>query len=314
MSTSFNTRSVSYNVKLGFPRLPRFKRVSNIPPIRLTDRDRAIIRLIHRHRFLHSSHIVALVGGSRQSLLRRLQLLFHHGFLERPRCQIDYYRKGGSREIVYGLGNKAKSILNQESGSTLKVSWGEKNRAVGRIFFEHALLVSDVMVGIELASRQTPGVRYIATENFQILGNGKKPQFRWRIQVNGHLKLGIIPDRVFALDQNGNRAFFFLEVDRGTMPVVRKNHVQSSMFRKLLAYEATWSRGMHQSLFGFHRFRVLTVTTSAARLKSFVESCARLKSGHGLFLFCDQASLKVHGDIFKVPWINGRGEVERLLP
>ena len=41
-------------------------------------------------------------------------------------------------------------------------------------------------------------------------------------------KLGVIPDRVFALeyaDQNGQmqRVYFFLEADRGTMPVVRRN-------------------------------------------------------------------------------------------
>jgi hypothetical protein len=27
-------------------------------------------------------------------VLRRLQLLFHHGYLDRPRAQIDYYRAG----------------------------------------------------------------------------------------------------------------------------------------------------------------------------------------------------------------------------
>lgn len=297
-----------------FCRLPRFKRVSTIPSIRLTERDHGIIRLIQRHRFLRSSHIIALIGGSPQSLLRRLQLLYHPGYLERPRVQIEYYRKGGSREIIYGLGNKAKSVLKEDGYPSSKLSWGEKNRAVGRIFFEHALFVSDVMVGIELACRATLGIRYISEEDFPLAHTGKKPQFRWRVQINGHLKLGIIPDRVFALDENGNQAFFFVEVDRGTMPVIRKNHSQSSMFRKFLAYEATWSKGLHQSLFGFHRFRVLTVTTSAARLKSLIEACSYLKSGHGLFLFCDQASLKEHGDIFKVPWINGRGETVTSLP
>jgi hypothetical protein len=301
---------------MGLTRLPRFTRVSTIPRIRITERDRAIVRLIHRHRFLRSIHIVSFLNGSQQSILRRLQLLYHHGFLERPRAQIDYYRKGGSRGIVYGLGNKAKSVLKQDSGIlTPKLSWGEKNRAVGSIFFEHALLVSDFMVGIELTCRQLLGVRYVCEENFPVLGNGNKPQFRWRVQIKGHLKLGIIPDRVFALDQNdSNRAFFFLEVDRGTMPVIRKSNAHSSMFRKFLAYEATWAKGLHHSLFGFHRFRVLTVTTSAARVKSLVEACAKLKSGHGLFLFCDRASLFQHGDILKVPWTNGRGEIETLLP
>jgi len=32
------------------------------------------------------------------------QLLYHHAFLDRPRPQIEYYREGGSRHIIYGLG------------------------------------------------------------------------------------------------------------------------------------------------------------------------------------------------------------------
>ncbi|MGD0410154.1 MAG: hypothetical protein ABSC18_00495, partial [Verrucomicrobiota bacterium] len=59
----------------------------------------------------------------------------------------------------------------------------------------------------------------------------------------------------------------------------------------LLAYEATWATGLHRFQFGFHRFRVLTVTTSAARVESLVAACSELKRGHGLFLSCDQAAV-----------------------
>ena len=60
-------------------RLPRFKRAPTVVPIELTERDRDIIRLVHRHRFLRSPQITALLGGSSQQLLRRLQSLYHHG-------------------------------------------------------------------------------------------------------------------------------------------------------------------------------------------------------------------------------------------
>src|SRR5437016_7856718 len=127
-------------------RLPRFKRSATVAPIRFTERDRQIIRLVHRHRFLRSTQIVALIGDSSQQLLRRLKLLYHHGFLERPRSQLDYYHHGGSREIVHGLGNKGAAVLRSELGSTFQeIPWGEKNRSTGRIFLEHALFVSDVM-------------------------------------------------------------------------------------------------------------------------------------------------------------------------
>jgi len=297
-------------------RLPRFKRAAVVVPIKLTERDGEIIRLVHRNRFLRSSHIVSLIGGSPQQLLRRLKLLYHHGFLERPRAQLDYYHQGGSHHMVYGLGNKGASLLKRENGVTARpLPWSEKNRSVSRLYIEHALLVSDFMVALELGCRKTSGVRLLTGD-----GRTCRPHpFKWRVQVNGRLKLGVVPDLVFALDasnQHGsiNRSFFFLEVDRGTMPVIRKSLVQSSFYRKLLAYEATWAKGLHRSQFGFHRFRVLTVTTSAARVKSLVDACSQLKSGHGLFLFCDQATLKQHGDILTMRWITGRhGETGGIL-
>lgn len=296
-------------------RLPRFKRSSTVAPTQLTERDRDIIRLVHQHRFLRSAQIVALLGGSFQQLLRRLQLLYHLGFLERPRAQIDYYHKSGSRHIVYGLGNKGGTLLKQELGFGFRrVSWGEKNRAVGRMFLEHALLVSDVMVAIELACRER-GIRLLTEKELSL--PGKSQPFRWRVSLNSRLKLGIIPDRVFALefpnqDGTSQRAYFFLEADRGTMPVKRRNLFQTSFYRKLLAYEATWSQSIHRTRFGFHRFRVLTVTASAARVKSLVDACSQLERGHGLFLFADRTILA--GDMFSSTWQTGKlGETGRLL-
>ena len=73
----------------------------------------------------------------------------------------------------------------------------------------------------------------------------------------------MIPDRVFGLEFTGSdgqptRAFYFLEADRATMPVKRQTLVQSSFYRKLLAYEATWTQNIHRARLGFNRFRVLT--------------------------------------------------------
>ncbi len=75
----------------------------------------------------------------------------------------------------------------------------------------------------------------------------------WRVKLRDGTKLGVIPDRVFALeyaDQNGRvqRVYYFLEADRGTMPVVRQNLSQTSFYRKLLAYEATWTNKVHQGI------------------------------------------------------------------
>jgi len=306
---------------MAFRRLPRFKRAAQVEPIQLTERDREIIRLVHRHRLLRSSHIVSLVPGSAQQLLRRLQLLYHHGYLERPRAQIDYYQNGGSHHIVYGLGNKGWTWLKREPGTRfLDLRGAGQNRAIGRMFLAHELLVSDVMVAIELSCRRN-GIRLL-TERELVRASGatgRHQPFRWRVKVNGRLQLSVIPDRVFALEFKGrdgedNRALFFLEADRGTMPIIRKNLFQTSFYRKLLAYEATWSQSIHRSRFDFNRFRVLTVTTNAERVRSLVDACSKLKRGHGLFLFADRTILGKTSDLFSPIWQSARqGERMSLL-
>ena len=289
-------------------RLPRFKRATTVAPTQLTERDRQIIRLVHQHRFLRSHQIIALLGGSPQQVSRRLKLLYHHGYLERPRAQLQYYERGGSKSITYGLGNKGGALLKQELGIAMHPdSWGEKNHVIGRVYLEHALFVADVMVAIELACRKRDGIRLLYED--QLALHSERQPFQWRVKTQNGIKLGIIPDRVFALeypDQNAQtqRVYFFLEADRGTMPVVRSGLTQTSFYRKLLAYEATWTQKIHQRHLGIHRFRVLTVTTIAARVKSLLEACSQLKRGHGLFLFADRTVLEK--DLFSAVWRRGK--------
>ena len=66
------------------PRNPRFRRVDNFAPTEMTARDTEILRMVNRHRFLRSHQIAELLDGSREQVLRRLQRLYHHGYLERP--------------------------------------------------------------------------------------------------------------------------------------------------------------------------------------------------------------------------------------
>src|SRR5690242_3999506 len=103
--------------------LPRFRRTPPPRAIQLTKRDGDILRLIYRHRFLRSRHITALLGGSEQQIIRRLQLLFHHGYLERPRAQLTYHDSPGSRPIAYGLGNKGGAWLRREGFAVNADAW-----------------------------------------------------------------------------------------------------------------------------------------------------------------------------------------------
>ena len=297
-----------------FPRLPRFQRAPNVARIELTDRDREILRQVHRHRFLRSSNVVDLIGGSRQHILRRLQLLYHHGYLERPRAQIDYYHRGGSRSIAYGLGNKAAALLkNEHSLPFHRLDWGAKNQNAGRVFLEHALLISDIMIALELACRRNGRIRLLTADELPVPESTRRhgEPFHWNVRLPTGQKVGIIPDRVFGLEysagndagtEKSTRAYFFLEADRGTMPIQRQNPSQSSFHRKLLAYEATWTQNLHRTRLGLHRFRVLTVVTSPDRVKTLVAACRQLERGQGLFLFSDVGAFRAHADPLTMPW------------
>jgi DNA-binding Lrp family transcriptional regulator len=290
--------------------------------MQVTDRDREIIRRVLRHRFLRSWQIAALVGGSKQAVLRRLQLLYHHGYLERPRAQIEYYQQGGSRALVYGLADRGAELLRTTvSDSPQAPDWRAKNRGVQRLFLEHALLVSDVLVGLELACRRNGGVKLLHADQLSLPAEMHKQRepFRWNLTLEGRKKLGVIPDRVFALEfsnlpSDRNRAYFFLEADRATMPVIRANLGLSSFYRKFLAYEATWTQKVHSTQFGFHRFRVLCVTTSQERVTHLIEACRQLPRGHGLFLFTNIDTFTGASDPFSLQWQSSKdGQTARLI-
>lgn len=189
-------------------RLPRFKLSSSIPPLQLTTRDRRILEHVHAHRFLRSDHLTSLLPGSRQQTLRRLQLLYHHGYLERPRCQIDYYQSG-SRRIAYGIGNKGAALLKRELALPFhRLDWGQKNH-VSRLFLEHALLVSDVMVALEVACRKQAGIRLL-TQNLHRTRFGW-PRFRARTVTTSAKRVQHLLDACQRLGR-GHGLFLFTDI------------------------------------------------------------------------------------------------------
>src|SRR5215207_9868159 len=159
-------------------RRPRFERAP-VRPMILTPRDLEILRAVHRHRLLRSTHLVALSGGSRQATLRRLQLLFHHGYLDRPPMQLDWYARG-SEPLVYALGNRGAEILEAEGVARPRgIRWDTKNRNVSRVFLHHTLAVAEVMVAFEVACRDRAGVTLIQPE--EVLAGAPEATRRLRL-------------------------------------------------------------------------------------------------------------------------------------
>ncbi len=227
--------------------------------------------------------------------------------------------------MVYALGTRGAEVLDTE-GELRRggVRWDTKNRNLSRVFLHHTLAVAQVMVAFEVACRRREGVQFISPED--VLA-GAPPEtrrlrlpFRWQVEVRQGGKLyhlGVEPDRVFGLHfegvpENRSRAFFFLEADRGTMPVERKGLVQTSFLRKIFAYRETWRQGLHKEHLGIPNFRVLTVTTSEERVGHLVGACRSL-SGGGSRLFLFTTGELDREDILAQWWESGRGELVRLF-
>jgi hypothetical protein len=282
-------------------RNPRFKRAHDAPNFRLTPRDVEIIRHVTRYRFLRSTHLAALTGASQQAISRRLNLLFHHGHLTRPPEQLSLSRLLGNQPMVYS----------------------PIGRTAGVHFIEHALEVSDFMVALECACAKQPGIRFI--DQYEIISvaplsirKSRNPLY-WRVMLYDHGKkhrLGVIPDRLFGIEiKNASGlskiGYFFLEADRGTMPITRQSFHQTSISRKLLAYTETWRQGIHQRQLGIPRFRVVFVTSQTERAERIIAACRRT-SGNNLFLVVNQAKFNKNNSSMESLFHTSYGPPERL--
>lgn len=294
------------------------------PPIQLTDRDRDIITALHKYRFLTTDHLQTLTGTqSRWGMNARLRLLYDHKYIDRPKAQFAIFSHADKRPVVYALGNKGASLLRARYDIAMpsKVYWTEKNRRIREKHIEHTLGIADFMIGIETMCRASEDLELIGQqailENAPIETRKSKYPFRWKTQIRHKGKrhdVAVVPDYIFGIrhtNENSwtNDKFYFVEIDRGTMPITRRDITQTSFLRKILSYADTFERSRAKARFDMKGFQVLTVTTSEERIKSIQDAIADLPEksfSAGTFLF------KTKGDQqrrfpFHSGWQNTKG-------
>jgi hypothetical protein len=306
-------------------RRARFRRASEPPAFRLTDDDVVIIRQLARHRFLRSTHIAALVGRSLDRTNDRLSRLFHAGYVDRPRAQLDYYPTAGSAPIAYALADRGARLLIERDGVDFaNVEWSRKNRQAGRPFIEHQLEVVDFYVALQLAISKRNDVRLINPDelvaSFPDQSFNERNPFTLRVKVSHHgvnYESSVIPDLAFGLlFKDGSRRCFMVEIDRGTMPIIRRDIRQTSLERKMRTYLAAHAAKKHKRQFGWKTFRVLTVTTDEHRVRSTLDELRNLRvagsPGPSLFFFATRAELSGTDPLSHL-WQDGNGRDARLI-
>ena len=174
------------------------------------------------------------------------------------------------------------------------------------------------MVALERSTRAYSGVRVIYPDEILkragAARRGKHSPLSWETRITWQgtpTSIWVVPDKMFGLSFPGwpqETKYFFLEADRGTMPVVRTNLRRTSFLRKFLSYAATYRDKLHSQHFGMDNFRVLTVTTSRARIDSLIAAYKEHVADvpPNVFLFTDHESVVAADDLFSLSWTNGK--------
>lgn len=317
----------------------RYRREGDPKPFRLTTRDEEIIRLVYEYRILNSVHIDDFIGGSRQHLRRRLQILFQHGYLDRIRDQAPIPMYSGSKPLLYTLGRQGEiHLVENYNAPRPKTYRTDRFDRIRSATVTHTLLVADFISAVARACRHTGNIRLIQQREIiekrmphdivQQQRRRNRSPFEWSINVTYNKKrqtLGLRPDALFGLEfldhpeGKENKYWFFLEADRGTEIVSASSDLKSrqSATRKLLSYRQSWKNGVYESRFGIPNFRTIflisTDYTGKKRVQSFINENKRLTgNGSGLFIFIDRDTFQKHENILITPFINGKDETVYL--
>src|SRR5436190_2625351 len=307
-------------------RRPRFRRAAEPPPFRLTDDDVEIVRVVARYRLIRSTHIAVLVGRSLDRTNDRLMRLFHAGYVDRPRAQLDRFPSSGSAHYIYALANRGARLLREWDGVEFRnPAWSRKNREAGRSFIEHQIEIVNFQVALQRAVAQRSDLRFIQAEEMKSAPS-RTPMptgpaafaLRAKLSHRGKAReISVVPDLVFGLQlAKSERRNFMVEIDRGTMPVRRSDPDQTSFEGKMRVYLTAHAAKQHERQFGWKNFRVLTITTDRQRIRTMQTALREIhaprSAGPALFLFATFAELNATTPL-AYEWLDGTGRAAPLI-
>jgi hypothetical protein len=222
---------------------------------------------------------------------------------------------------VYALADLGVQLLAQRKQ---KGELTRRNDEAGRPFIDHQVEITEFYVSLKRATQVQSGVQLIhpaeliATFPEHTRKATQPLSLRAILMAQGvEHEIGIVPDFAFGLKfADGRRRCFMVEIDRGTMPIVRADLRQTSFRRKMQGYLTAYAENQHESRFGWKAFRTLIVTSDEQRIRSMQGALRHLNipnsPGAALFLFATQAALR-ESDPLRHAWIEGTGGASRLV-
>lgn len=262
-------------------RLPRYRRAQNPPPFTLTERDVQVLRHVHEQRFLTREQIqrLAFTPTTTSSCKRRLTMLYHHAYIDR--LYVPVTLPYGAPRAVYCLGRRGAELLASEhSADDPSVDWRRQDNDRDLIFLAHTLAANDVRIAVTNACRvRAWPLEWTDERTLRSMLAGEKiadPGAAGRA-------VAVIPDGHFAVDVDGVRYAFALELDRGT--------VEERRLRQKARLLGAWTQsGTYARHFHLDTLRVLFVVAAGASTAFRMERLRRwteAEGGRSLFWFAE---------------------------
>ncbi len=239
-------------------------------------RDVEILKAVAELRVLTTDQLSRLFFPSASSTSTncrtRLRFLETAGFLKR-----EYQLQAptdGRKPHVFRITPAGIHMLIEEIGlDEDEFRWHRRARRLSSLFLAHQLELNEVYVRFIVAFIvEAPSVRWQVREWYDDfdLKESHTATFSIRDDRGAEASVGVVPDGFMAIAPvpQWPLLHFFIELDRGTMPVRARKRLGHGFQRKILAYNAFFRSPEIMTLYGTRRFRVLSVTTSFERLQN----------------------------------------------
>lgn len=246
------------------PRSSEHRRPAVLPGLRLTTRDRGVLRAIGRYGTLTSDHVAALLfaGVSPRVARERLRRLWLHHYL--TRTFLRHAVTDGDAAVrprpIYGLGKEGARVV------------GAAPAAVSATTAVHDLIAIDLLIACEVAARGSNAAITATTEReLAAMVKAARPATR----------PFVLPDGALTLSGEDGPMSFALEIVRADFASGTRRFI-AKLGRYLLANR----RRELETVFGFQRTRaVLIATPTQTRADNLRRAASRLGRGRAMLWF-----------------------------
>ncbi|MEE4264859.1 MAG: replication-relaxation family protein [Desulfobacteraceae bacterium] len=242
---------------------------------KLTAADIDILTHLAKFRMLTVTQLAALTKRSRQVVRRRLRYFARENLVVAQRRE--FGSGPGARENVVSVTEKALELLRSK-GKITRDNRSDRGRVPEPLFIEHELLVNWFFIHLFHMQRTQSRLKVqpliTSSKGFQN-GRIKRQPILARLstnETNGD-KYTIIPDGVFTISDRKKRKvlLFFLEVDRGTEPLVNKKRMPGDIRHKIICYQRVFKSGRYKGFektfqAKFQGFRLLFLINESRRM------------------------------------------------